>query len=175
MILDSMNRWPNGQKKIRHSSGSLGCEVRFLFGDTMKLRSGANRWGVNLAMSLCIADNAERAKPQWLLNQKFCRNARLQGNECRCAWSFVLQGQAQTSTYSIVCFGFAEQNASKEHSAVTYMLSFASALQDYHCLRLKYEYKFLENKERIMTLKRVECDETKSELVNICFVLWKSC
>jgi hypothetical protein len=37
--------------------------------------------------------------------------------------------------------------------------------------KLKYEYKFLENKERIMTLKRLECDETKSELVNICFWL----
>jgi hypothetical protein len=33
--------------------------------------------------------------------------------------------------------------------------------------KLKYEYKFLENKERIMTLKRVECDETRNELVRI--------
>ena len=35
--------------------------------------------------------------------------------------------------------------------------------------KLKYEYKFLENKERIMTLKRVECDETRNELVRIYF------
>jgi len=33
--------------------------------------------------------------------------------------------------------------------------------------RLKYEYKFLENKERIMTLKRVEAEEPKNELVKL--------
>jgi hypothetical protein len=38
--------------------------------------------------------------------------------------------------------------------------------------KLKYEYKFLENKERIMTLKRVECDETRNELVRIYFDMY---
>ena len=32
--------------------------------------------------------------------------------------------------------------------------------------RLKYEYKYLENKERIMTLKRVEISDSRNELVS---------
>ena len=34
--------------------------------------------------------------------------------------------------------------------------------------KLKYEYKFLENKERIMTLRRIEIQETRNELVKKC-------
>ena len=32
---------------------------------------------------------------------------------------------------------------------------------------LRYEYKFLENKERLMTLRKVEVKDQKSDLVNI--------
>jgi hypothetical protein len=39
---------------------------------------------------------------------------------------------------------------------------------------LRYEYKFLENKERLMTLRKVEVKDQKSELVNSFLICYKN-